>query len=39
VPLSFEAGEMIGRVSYDADAKVAGLYVLNPAATPVHPKP
>jgi len=32
VPLFFEAGDIIGRVSYDADAKVAGLYLLNPAA-------
>jgi hypothetical protein len=31
VPLSFEAGEMIGRVSYDTDGQVAGLYILNPA--------
>jgi len=37
VPLSFEAGEMIGRVSYDADAKVAGLYILNPATTQTTP--
>ena len=31
VPLSFEAGEMIGRVSYDTSGQVAGLYILNPA--------
>jgi len=34
VPLSFEAGDMIGRVSYDTDGKVAGLFILNP--TPVR---
>jgi hypothetical protein len=31
VPLSFEAGEMTGRVSYDTNGQVAGLYILNPA--------
>ena len=30
VPLEFEAGPMKGRVSYDADSRIAGLYVLNP---------
>lgn len=33
VPLSFEAGELTGRISYDADAKVAGLFFLKPEAT------
>ena len=37
VPLSFEAGEMIGRVSYDTHAKVAGLYILNPAVAQSDP--
>jgi len=32
VPLSFEAGDMIGRVSYDTDGKVAGLFILSPAS-------
>lgn len=30
VPLSFEAGELSGRVSYSADGKVAGLYFRPP---------
>ena len=33
VPLHFEAAEMKGRVAYDADGKVAGLFVLRPDAT------
>jgi hypothetical protein len=32
VPLTFEAGEMKGRVSFEADGKVAGLFVLHPDA-------
>jgi Protein of unknown function (DUF3887) len=32
VPLSFEAGEMNGRVSYDKDGKISGLFVLVPQA-------
>lgn len=32
VPLSFEAGEMIGRVMFDGEGKVAGLQVLSPSA-------
>jgi hypothetical protein len=28
VPLRFEAGEMVGRVSFDTDGKVAGMFVL-----------
>jgi Protein of unknown function (DUF3887) len=32
VPLTFEAGEMVGRVSYDTAGQVAGLYILDPAA-------
>ncbi|TCO59598.1 DUF3887 domain-containing protein [Actinocrispum wychmicini] len=32
VPLSFEAGEMKGRVSFTADGKVSGLWVLHPDA-------
>jgi hypothetical protein len=30
VPLEFEAGPMKGRVAYDQEARVAGLFVLNP---------
>jgi uncharacterized protein DUF3887 len=30
VPLVFEAGDMTGRVSFHADGKVAGLFVLDP---------
>lgn len=30
VPLAFEAGDMTGRVSFHADGRVAGLFVLNP---------
>jgi hypothetical protein len=30
VPLRFEAGDMVGRVAYRADGKVAGLFVLRP---------
>ena len=30
VPLKFEAGDMVGRVSYGEGGKVAGLYVLRP---------
>lgn len=30
VPLSFEAGEMKGRVAYDAGGGVSGLFVLKP---------
>jgi hypothetical protein len=29
VPLTFEAGDMTGRVSFSADGKVAGLFVLD----------
>ncbi|MET4059368.1 hypothetical protein ABIB35_000899 [Arthrobacter sp. UYP6] len=29
VPLHFEAGTMIGRVSFAGDSKIAGLYILN----------
>lgn len=32
VPLRFEAGDMVGRVSYSADRKVAGLFVMKPEA-------
>ena len=32
IPLMFEASEMKGRVVYDKQAKVAGLFVLNPDA-------
>lgn len=32
VPLSFEAGEMNGRVSYGQDGKISGLFVLTPQA-------
>lgn len=31
VPLFFEAGERVGRVSYDRDGRVAGLFFLPPA--------
>ena len=30
VPLSFEAGDMVGRVSFDTEGRVAGLFFLNP---------
>jgi hypothetical protein len=30
IPLRFEAGDMTGRVSYDASGKVAGVFILNP---------
>ena len=30
IPLYFEAGERMGRVSYDRDARVAGLFFLPP---------
>ena len=32
VPLEFEAGPMKGRVAYDQDGRIAGLFVLNPDA-------
>jgi hypothetical protein len=32
VPLTFEAGEMTGRVAYDHAGRVAGLFVLLPTA-------
>jgi hypothetical protein len=32
IPLRFEAGELIGRVSYDKDAKIAGVRALTPNA-------
>ena len=32
IPLKFEAGEMKGRVVYDAGGKVAGLFILEPDA-------
>jgi hypothetical protein len=32
IPMSFEAGEMKGRVVYDRDGKVTGLFVLQPDA-------
>lgn len=32
IPLSFEAGEMKGRVVYDTGGKVAGLFILEPDA-------
>ena len=34
IPLRFEAGDMTGRVSYDASGKVAGVFILNPKADP-----
>jgi hypothetical protein len=30
VPLSFEAGELVGRISFDADGRISGLLFLNP---------
>lgn len=33
VPLRFEAGDMVGRVSYRADGRVAGLFVVRPHFT------
>jgi hypothetical protein len=30
VPMEFEAGEMKGRVAFNADGQVSGLFVLNP---------
>lgn len=32
IPMSFEASEMRGRVVYDKDGKVTGLFVLQPDA-------
>jgi hypothetical protein len=32
IPMSFEAGEMKGRVVYDEDGRVTGLFVLRPDA-------
>ena len=32
VPLTFETGRMIGRVSYDSGGKVAGLFILDASA-------
>lgn len=32
IPLRFEAGELVGRVSYDTDGKVTGLFALSPDA-------
>lgn len=32
LPLSFEAGELVGRISLNADGSVAGLFILTPAA-------
>jgi hypothetical protein len=32
VPLAFEAGDMVGRVAFSADALIAGLFVLTPSA-------
>ncbi|GED97350.1 DUF3887 domain-containing protein [Gordonia crocea] len=32
VPLEFEAGEMVGRVTFDESGHVAGLFFLNPDA-------
>jgi hypothetical protein len=41
LPLAFEAGDMVGRVSFHADGKVAGLFVLDAeraaAANPKEP--
>jgi hypothetical protein len=33
IPLSYEAGDMKGRVAFDPDGKVAGLFILTPDAT------
>ena len=30
VPLTFEAGDMVGRISFRSDLKIAGLFVLDP---------
>ena len=30
IPMTFEQGEMKGRVAYGADGKIAGLFILNP---------
>jgi hypothetical protein len=30
VPLTFEAGEMTGRIAFDADGRVSGMFVLDP---------
>lgn len=32
VPMSFEAGEMVGRLAFDHDARTAGLFLLQPGA-------
>lgn len=31
IPLTFEAGDMVGRAAFSADGKVAGLFILPPA--------
>ena len=33
IPLRYEAGDMKGRVAFDPDGKVAGLFILTPEAT------
>lgn len=33
VPLTFEARDLIGRVSYTGGGEVAGLFILDPSAT------
>lgn len=37
VPLHFEAGDMVGRVSLHADRRVGGLFVLDPAQQQTEP--
>ena len=32
IPLTFEAGDMVGRVAYSADGLIAGLFILTPSA-------
>jgi hypothetical protein len=39
IPLRFEAGIMSARVSYDADGKVAGAFILDPAKDPLAVRP
>jgi hypothetical protein len=34
VPMEFQGGPMTGRVVFDRDGKIAGLFVLNPTTTP-----
>jgi len=39
VPMEFEAGPMTGRVVFDREGRIAGLFVLNPSAASPLPAP